>query len=295
MVETTGGEISFMDNSARLSKLGVSYEDKTAEAIAGTVKLLGEVAGTVIGAIVKMSADGSEETRTKRELIEGAVARLDANIILTEEIQPDTKQVLAITLKTDAVADKLLNLTNEKLTADANKKITATDFKIPVIQVICVASSHFRRTTSQDVISTAPEELKLGKGKVRYLPGVVYRTPAPAVIQLVLDTIPMAEVRERLPEAGQAAWLELTSKIFSKVSPGIDFGPDGGIKQFRFTSSSKVDEVLKILEQSNTSSAALLDQLKKADTDKRLTRRRKNQIRKRKPRTARIAILRRNS
>ena len=85
LTDITGGAITYFEGSTRINTIGVAYEDKTAEAIAGTLKLLGEVAGTVLAGLGPMSTD-AKKLITRRERMEGVSAMVEEAFNLVDTL-----------------------------------------------------------------------------------------------------------------------------------------------------------------------------------------------------------------
>ena len=273
LVDSTGGKITFATNSGMLAHVGVGYEDMKAEAIAGTLKVLGEVAGTAIGAMGVMSAknDGPLQI-TNREPMNNVSWVYEDDVLVNDMIEQEPKLILQPReLKLDKAVTRLVELANIQLAAEGKKTIETNAVRMTSIKLEVSASQTFHKLSANKIVAGGGDHERLGGKKLGYVHGVVYRTPVQGEFRLLVgdDDKPYASIRQRIPEAGRTGWIELTSKLFSKVSPSIQFQADGGIQEFAFADTSKADAALKMVEEANTASKGIIDQLNKAATDKK--------------------------
>jgi hypothetical protein len=261
LTDSSDGTVQFLANSARLSQIGVSYNDKTAEFIQGTVKLLGETVGIAARAAVAFSADANQKILI-RERIQG--------VELTVEKEIDVRDAVEVNVDnehnklSEALAQRFRSLDKQPLPPGSLKKA-----KI----LLMVSGLPQTAATAELVLSKSDNSTK----KLKYYPGVIYRSPEAATMTLSsveaevkLDSptitddvsIPLAELKSRLPEAGRFGWVELSSKVFATVHPVVNFQEDGAIKSYSFSSATKVEELKKVMDQISTSAGSVVDQLK---------------------------------
>jgi hypothetical protein len=269
LVEVSGGSVGFIENSSRLSGVGVTYEDKVAEATKGVFKLLGDVAGTVIRAPTAapsgLATTTDDSTRTeKHEKLAGISFKF------VKDIQVSTLTEAGVPLTFDAAEKILLGLVNVKLGAEGASPIDK--FHKTISGRVKMSPETPQKITATDVMKMAPMKMKIGPEnnakECCYFPGVLYRTPGHGKIQLLLNGTPYAELWQRVPETGQIGWIELRSKLFKKVAPSVDFFADGGVKTLKFSDSTKATEALDAISQMNSSTKSLLEQVKQGEQTK---------------------------
>lgn len=265
LTDISGGAINLFENTQRISSIGVTYEDKKAEAITGTIKFLGDLAGTIVGAIVKASDDDWEEKRVRREKVEGVSAKFIGDIIVNKHAKGANKTTIGIDLT--ATETRLYNQLKDKLESEGLHVPAAPKTLSVSLEISSESPLHPIKTS--DFMKSAPEAVTVKKVSTPYYPGIVYRNAGPAVLTLFVGGKQVAEGRHRLPEAGAPNWFEISSKLFAKVTPGITFAADGSLKEFKFAVTTKITEALAAAGQANTSANALITQIQKAEADKK--------------------------
>jgi len=262
------GKVSFHSDSTRLSHVGVQYEDKAAEILKETFRLMGEVAGLVLGTQKPMSAQGGTKSRAiRRETVDGITFRFVKSVGLDQMMPnqlPGDLLTISYDLNLDEANTSLKTRLDERLQQLGLPALAADQFKALTAKFYVESTSPFGRTSATTITEKVRDTIKIGDKSLGYIPGIVFRAPSPVTMQLVVNERPYAELEATLPEAGHFASVEMSGKIFKNVSPSIDFGNNGAVTQFNFSELSKSTEVLATIDQAQKSAKGLLDQIKSA-------------------------------